>query len=68
MLTLFSKRHKGGESNPVSDEEIVLAERKIEASRALDDDTLKKNIADKLRNYRPIEREANFTGPKFYNN
>lgn len=67
MLTLFARRQKGGDNHLVEDEDTAVAEMPTAPSPVLDDDTLKKNIANKLRSYRPIEREANFTGPKFYN-
>ncbi len=67
MLTLFTRRQKSGNDAPLDDSEVAVAEHANDTSPSLDEDTLKKNIAAKLRNYRPIEREANFTGPKFYN-
>ncbi|VUD47606.1 hypothetical protein TDB9533_01061 [Thalassocella blandensis] len=31
----------------------------------LSEDDLKKSIAMKLRNYQPVDKEANFTGPRY---
>ncbi len=69
MLTRFTKKQKAEESKQFKEKELaepVTAEVHPIRDSAQDEAALKKNIADKLRNYRPVEREANFTGPKYF--
>lgn len=65
MLTLFNKFSKKDERIQVEDDSIN-PEVQIKVEPALDEASLKKSIAAKLQGYRPIEREANFTGPKYF--
>ncbi len=63
MLSQFKKKLKIGDKKHAEEiddasEKPVPAEKK-----AIPEDVLKKNIASKLKNYRPVRRDANFTGP-----
>ncbi|MFL0809182.1 MAG: hypothetical protein K6L76_02090 [Agarilytica sp.] len=71
MLTLFKKNKYPEESDcPTvelaenSEEMNAAAKRFIE--QVADEATMKKNIAEKLRKYRPVEREADFSNNKLY--
>ncbi len=69
MLTLFSKKQKAVEGEQGKKEDLaesVAAEVHPIRDAAQNEAALRKNIADKLRKYRPVERDANFTGPKYY--
>ncbi len=69
MLALFTKKQKALEGEHIKDENLaepVEAEVHPFREAAQDEAALRKNIANKLRKYRPVEREANFTGPKYY--
>jgi len=63
MLTLFNKLHKKGGKDLVESGNIIEIGENIKPKA--DEATLKKSIASKLESYRPVEREANFTGPKY---
>lgn len=70
MLALFNKKQKKVIEGIKAEEPIelnsdIVSDRPV-AGPTQDEDSMKKSIADKLRKYRPVEREANFTGPKFY--
>ncbi len=69
MLALFTKKQKALEGERIKEEKLIdpmEAEVRPFREAAQDEAALKKNIANKLRKYRPVEREANFTGPKYY--
>ncbi len=67
MLALFSKKQKKiRESTEISDDAANAITIQTILEPVQDEDSMKKTIADKLRKYRPIERDANFTGPKYY--
>lgn len=67
MLALFSKKQKKTrESIEISDDAANKNTAQTIIEPVQDEDAMKKTIADKLRKYRPVERDANFTGPKYY--
>ncbi len=69
MLTLFTKKQKAVEGEHIKEENLtepVAAEVRPIRQAVQDEAALRENIANKLRKYRPVEREANFTGPKYY--
>lgn len=49
-----------------SEETPIVQELQRVREGIVDEDALKKSIESKLKKYRPVEREANFTGPKYY--
>ncbi len=67
MLALFSKKQKKiRESIELKDSGVNANTTQTVLEPVQDEDAMKKAIADKLRKYRPVERDANFTGPKYY--
>lgn len=73
MLSLFNRARK--QDHQITDDtqastltvvpDSVQVEQIIN-TKPTDENELKKRIAAKLQNYRPIEREANFTGPGYH--
>ncbi len=69
MLTLFNKIQRRGEKTQGKSHKITREpepEIQDDTQPRADEASLKKSIATKLQQYRPVEREANFTGPKYY--
>ena len=66
MLTLLNKLQNKDKEHPVGSDYRTEPKPEEHVERQPDEATLKKNIAAKLKNYQPLEREANFTGPKYY--
>jgi len=69
MLDLFKLNFKNKRDKNMAFEDDTSAELEdslAAPAAAYDEEALKKSIATKLEAYRPIEREANFKGPKYY--
>ena len=67
MLALLKTRFKRSDINKTPDKlDIDARPAPIEVPVVYDEDTLKKNIAAKLKGYQPLEKEANFRGPSYY--
>ncbi len=59
-------REETHEEAQIDEPAPIVQELQRVRESVVDEDSLKKSIADKLKNYQPVEREANYTGPKYY--
>lgn len=69
MLSIFRKHVKREDNNPIQDDSINTPPHSTLAhiDTPVDEESLKKSIEAKLRGYRPVEREANFSRPHIFN-
>lgn len=62
MFSQFKKKLKIGEKKHIDEDQPNTEEAQI-AEPPAEEETIKKNIESKLRRYRPLHRDSNFTGP-----
>ncbi len=70
LLQKLKKLEKSAFSKLQQMPQAVPSENNVETTvtpvaPALSEDDLRKSIASKLQGYRPLDKEANFTGPKY---
>ncbi|WP_086932334.1 hypothetical protein [Agarilytica rhodophyticola] len=66
MFSVLKSRLKRQPNHHTDVQEEQTYERPVIATETVDEEVLKQRIANKLQNYRPEERDANFTGIKYY--